>query len=92
MPKSSTPTNIGGLELKVEKIFHLNFHFLLIIDLQFLDEVCENFGGLDFKGIALVFLAGLLRVLRTWRYLVFIGEGRLHLLQSLYNWVRLVNN
>ena len=80
------------IELYVEWIFHLNFHFLLIIDLQFLHEVGEYFSGLDFKGIPLFFRARLFWLLRTWLYLVFIGEQRLHLLQSLNNWVRLVNN
>ena len=77
------------------EIFHLNVHFLLIIDLQFLHEVGEYFSGLDFKWIPLFFLARthfLTLFRRTWIYLVFIGEERLHLLQPLYHWMRLVNN
>ena len=77
--------------------FHLNFHFLLIIDLQFLHEAGEYFRGLDFKWFPLISLVrGLLSLLslmrRTWLYLVFTGEKRLHLLQPLYDWVRFVNN
>ena len=83
--------NIQNISTNKRNI-HLDFHFLLIIDLQFLHEVGENFSGLDFKGIPLLFLACLLRLLGTRRYLVFIGEDSFHLLQSLYNWVRLINN